>query len=283
MQSNDKTKGLAIFSEEKLVKERSLKLYSYLVCRAYLRNKPNKFGDNVRIFQQKDINLSQIKRILGFEERTIKKYWEQLENSGLIKFCPHTWSEQILIDSGKIDENGNKIMKENSFIERWKERNKHKETYYEIPIKQGQQFRKIPKETLIELNEICGVNELTLKIYVALANIQEMCIWEGWEYRRFTYSDIRDILDYSLHNDIDKKIASSLNVLKAFGLIDIEKDMIINSRGVKIQCFCLNQVNFYIDYDFKDYKNENEELISIDARDQIKNKIKEDYPDVFKN
>lgn len=158
MQENKKVKGLAIFSEEEKIKERSLKLYTYFVCHANLRNKPGPSGDNVRIFQHRDINLQGIKRTLGFDPETTKKYLEYLERSNLIRFCPHNWKEET------IDEDGKAI----DFKTRWKVRQKHKETYYEIP--QPPLFRKVPKETLVELNEIFGVNELTMKIYIILMN-----------------------------------------------------------------------------------------------------------------
>jgi hypothetical protein len=67
------------------------------------------------------------------DERTIKRYWEMLELEGLIVY--------------------NGFFKEDlslSFKERWKIRNKNKNVYYEIPT--PPKFRKIPKETLIELN-----------------------------------------------------------------------------------------------------------------------------------
>lgn len=51
MQTNKNISGRAIFSETQQIKERSIKLYAYLVCRANLRNKPDRAGDNVRIFQ----------------------------------------------------------------------------------------------------------------------------------------------------------------------------------------------------------------------------------------
>ena len=125
MQSNKNVKGRAIFSEPKQIKERSLKIYSYLVCKAYLRNAPNEFGDNVRIFQQRDINLAEMKRIFHMDERTIKKCWEGLEDERLIKFTPHGWEEQLYDTTGR----------EIPFNDRWKVRRKHNETYYEIPIK----------------------------------------------------------------------------------------------------------------------------------------------------
>lgn len=271
MQSNKKTKGLAIPSRDNTIRERSLKLYSYLICRANLRNEPNKFGDNVRIFQQKNLNLTEIKRILGFEERTTKKYLESLEEEGLIIFKPHDWKEKV------YTEQGDKV----PFTERWKIRNKHKDTYYEIPVNNSQLFRKIPKETLVELNEICGVNELTMKIYIILVNLQEVCVYENINYKKFTYQDIRDILGYQGNSKTNQKIAASLQILKAFGLIDIEVGSYTNSKGAKIQCFVLNQANFYVSYDFKCLEIDDEAVIDQKIEKQIVENMKATYPLAF--
>lgn len=271
MQSNRKTKGLAVPSRNEIIRERSLKLYTYLICRANLRNEPNKFGDNVRIFQQRNLNLSEIKRILGFEERTTKKYLEGLEQEGLVRFRPHDWEEQLFTETGE------RI----PFTERWKIRNKHKDTYYEIPINDSQLFRKIPKETLTELNEICGVNELTMKIYIILVNLQEVCIYEGINYKKFTYQDIRDMLNYQINSKTDQKIAASLQILKAFGLIDVEIGTYTNTRGAKIQCFVLNQANFYIDYNFKHFEIDDEPVMDEDMKQAVIDSAKAAYPLAF--
>lgn len=148
-----KITGRAVFSDRDLVKDRELKLFCYLVCRANLRNKPRKGHSEIRIFQQRDIVLSQIQRVLGFEPRTTKKYWEQLEEAGLIRFCPHGWDEDMSM----------------TFNQRWTIRNKHKDTYYEIPSNEFL-YRKVPKETLVKLNEELKVPELFLKTYITLIN-----------------------------------------------------------------------------------------------------------------
>jgi hypothetical protein len=67
------------------------------------------------------------------DERTIKKYWEMLELEDLIRY--NNWKQED---------------KSLSFNERWKIRNKNKNVYYEIPT--PPKFRKIPKETLVEIN-----------------------------------------------------------------------------------------------------------------------------------
>lgn len=271
VQSNKNVKGRAVFSGPQQIKERSLKLYSYLVCRAYLRNAPTEFGDNVRIFQQRDINLAEIKRIFHMDERTIKKCWEGLEDERLIKFTPHGWEEQL------YDDNGEPI----SFIERWKVRRKHGETYYEMPIKGSQLFRKIPKETLVELNEVYNINELTLKIYMSLVNYQEECILNNISFKKFTYLDLRALLGYSKQNNINRKMEHSLLALQSLGLIDIKTGNFINTNGLTIPCFVLQQANFYINYDIKDFKPGEEHAMEEDIISKIREKNKELYPEAF--
>lgn len=281
MQTNKNISGRAIFSETQQIKERSIKLYAYLVCRANLRNKPDRAGDNVRIFQQKDINLSAIKKLFHMDERTIKRCWEGLELEGLIKFCPHDWQE---IKTVEIEENdGSKKTVKVPFTERWKIRRKHKETYYEIPIRSREQlFRKIPKDTLTQLNERYNVNELTLKIYMTLINFQEECILNGHTYKKFTYWDLRGLLGYQKHDDIDKRMEDSLRVLQSLGLIEVEKEQFINEYGAKIPCFILNQANFYINFNIKDYSTGEYQAIPTEIYEKIKEDNKENYPEQFK-
>ena len=204
------------------------------------------------------------------DERTIKKYWEQLEKDGLIKFCPHGWKEER-------DENGLLV----SFNKRWKERNKHKDTYYEIPIKQDMLFRKIPKTTLVDLNEIYQVNELTLKVYMTMINYQELCNKNNKKYKKFTYMDLREILGYSKQNIIDRKLEASLNTLRSLGLIKYEAGTFTNKYGATIPVFVLTEANFYITYELKDFKPEEEITISQEEKLEIINKNKELYPEAF--
>ena len=275
MQSNKQVKGLAIFSQEEQIKERSLRLYAFLICRAHLRNAPNAFGDNVRIFQQRNINLQEIKRVLGFDPNTTKKYLEGLEKEGLLKFCPQGWKEQLW----REDSNGDQSPV--SFSERWTARNKHKDTYYEMPIDSTLVFRKIPKETLIELNECYQINELTFKIYMTLVNFQEECIFNNYHYKKFTYQDLRDILNYKKNNNTNLKIEASLNLLNSLGLIQIEKGEFINHYGATIPCFSLNQVNFYITYDFKGFETGEESIISEELKEKIRERNRNFYPEAF--
>lgn len=268
MQENRKVKGLAVFSKEEQVKKRSLKLYTYFVCHSFLRNEPNQFGDNVRIFKQRDINLQDIKRALGLDPETTKKYLGLLEDSGLIRFTPRGWKEER-------DNEGQLL----PMSERWKERRKHKETYYEIPAPPA--FRKIPKETLIELNETFCVNEFTIKLYIVLSNYQESCIKENQKYWKFTYQDIRDIFEYASNDRINKKIGASLFLLREMGLIELETGNFVNKFGVSIPCFVLNQVNFYLKYDFKDYQTGEYSIIDESIKNEIIQKYKGEYSEAF--
>ena len=261
--SNQKVSGRAIFSDKNQVKNRSLRIYTYLVCHSYLRNQPNVFGDNVRIFTQRDINMAQMSRILKMDHRTIKKYWNELENSALINFRPHGWKEDL----------------DASFEERWKIRNKHKDTYYEIPA--PPLFRKIPKETLVELVEIQQVKELTLKIYMTLINYQEDCIANHLTYKRFTYQDLQDILGYAQETAFDRKAEAAINQLDSLGLLDYELGECTNSRGVKIPVYVVNAVNFYINYKNKDFVTAAEPIISEEQTKRIKEENSNFYPEVF--
>lgn len=266
MQSNKNVKGRAIFGKQEDIKEKSLKLYMYLVNHANLRNEPNEFGDNVRIFQQRDIVLTHIKKILNMDERTLKKYWEQLEESGLIEFTPRDWGEKL------IDGAGEPI----SFNERWKIRNKHKETYYEIPVKKGMLFRKIPKQTIQQLNEEYCVSELVLKVYMTLVNFQEDCVVNNYNYKRFTYQDLRDMLGYVSDAKTNKKLEGALNELIGFGLIDLKQGEAINDYGLKIPVFVLNQVNFYVDFAIMDYQTAEENVVSKEQIERVKQETEKD-------
>lgn len=260
MQSNKNIKGRAIFSRDEDIRQKSLKLYMYLVSHANLRDAPSKYSENVRIFQQRNIVLSKIKNILNMDERTIKKYWEDLEMSGLIRFCPYGWKE---------DKNA-------TFNERWKIRNKHKDTYYEIPVLPNMQFRKIPKQTIVELNEQYCVKELTLKVYMTLVNFQESCIYNGQTYKRFTYQDLRDMLGYVSESTLNKKLEGALNELSGLNLIEIEKGIFTNTYGLKIPVFVLNQVNFYIDFNIKNYKTGEENVVSEEQIEEVRGETQKD-------
>ena len=120
-----------------------------------------------------------------------------------------------------------------------------------------------------------------MKIYIILMNYQEICNQEGCVYKKFTYQDMRDILSYTKQNKTDRKMEASLLLLKSLGLIDIKTDTYINTYGVKIPCFILRQVNFYISYDFKGFETGDYSIISEDIKQQLVDRCKSDYADAF--
>lgn len=210
------------------------------------------------------------------DERTIKKLWEGLEDAGLIRFTPRDWTEKRFIT--KEDGEKEKI----SFVERWKERRKHPDTYYEIPITKETLFRKIPKETLILLNERYNVNELTMKIYITMINYQEQCCYENISIKRFTYRDLRTILGYAYETTNNRKFEDCLRNLESLGLIELDTGEFKNSFGAVIPCFVLKQANFYINYKIKDFETGEECAIGDAVVEKIKEINTELYPESFK-
>lgn len=237
MQSNRNVKGLPVISEQERIRQRSLKVYIYLVCISQMVDNPFNGGSPRRVFQQKDVNLSKMAKVLKMDERTIKKYWEALEADRLVIFNAKgsRWEE----DDSK------------TFVERWKERRKHGETYYHIDTSGGWLFRKLPRETLIELNTEYQASELTIKIYLTLVNLQEKCIINNQKEVIFTYQDLQKILGYSSEDSTNRKMEKSLLQLQSLGLIQIKVGERTVNNGWKIPVFILKQVNWYIDYEFK--------------------------------
>lgn len=264
MQSNQDVKeGAAIFSEKKHVRDQSLRVYTYLVCRSYSRNFMQEGGDRTRIFQQRDIKLSQMKTTLGMDERTIKKYWRLLEESRFLRFQPewkNAQEELFNLKKDFLEKKGIKAEyttvlteieklksadKDKLFIEEWKLRNKHKDCYYEIPC--PHYYRKIPEKTLIFLNEILGLNELTLKVYITMISLQEEAFCNNKVYKRFTYSDICQVLNYTPHMDIIKRIQGALVQLEGLKLIEYDTKTEKNSKGATQTFLLLRNVSFYLE------------------------------------
>lgn len=236
-----------IFCDEKKLKKCSLRIYTYLVLLSNLKD--NVSGE--RIFSHRDLNLSQMERILKMNRRTIKKYMFELEKEYLLLYNVRD-NEYLELETNK---------------ERWEYRKHHKDTYY--VLRYPERFRKIPQETLEFLVTNENISELTYKIYIVLTNYQEVAILNKKEKKYFTLQDIRDILDYEKHFDIDEKIRDSLCVLKGYGLIDCEKTVFNNNYGTKIDAFILNQANFYVNESIKICKISDIELIEPKEKEEI--------------
>lgn len=297
MQSNKEVRGAAIFSEKEHVRDQSLRVYTYLVCRSHSRNYIQEGGDKTRIFQQKDITLSKMKMVLGMDERTIKKYWRMLEESKIIKFQAE-WNnakeELFNLKQNFLEKKGIKAEyadvlieieklkpadKDKLFIEEWKLRNKHKDCYYEIPL--PQYYRKVPEKTLIFLNEILGLNELTLKIYITMISLQEETLSRGWGYWKFTYSDICQVLDYTPHMDTIKRIQGALVQLEGLKLIEYDIKTEKNSKGATQTFLLLRNVNFYLENKIFGIEISEDVTFSPDLIQCLKEKVR-DYEKVLK-
>lgn len=198
------------------------------------------------------------------DERTIKKYWEYLEQCRCLKYN--------LI--GEVED-------ENlTFNERWKRRRKNPNVYYHIEWNDSELFRKIPRDTLTGLNETYKVSELTLKIYITLINYQEICYVNKRETKTFSYADLANVLNYKLENQIRRRMEKSLLELVSLGLVNMETGSYTMNNGWKVPVFLLKQVNWYIDFSFKDFKAD-ESTWSKDLLDEVKQKNKEMYSEYF--
>lgn len=139
-------------SEYRDLSKNSQKLFNYLLCLA--GNPPNM---QKRIFQHKNINISEIYRTIGISTNSIKKYWFELELHGKIIYGNNNQTpveEEKLFDELLNGRNRNELS-ENELFEIWKKlwtaRKKRPCEYYEV--RAGSRSRNIPKETIKTLNE----------------------------------------------------------------------------------------------------------------------------------
>lgn len=242
-----------IVSEEEMIKKNSLKLFSYLTL---ISNLKNKHGEE-RIFQQKDICLKDIQIETGLDPKTTKKYWELLEQDGLLSYNE---PEGFPYEYGR------------SFSEEWKVRQKFKYGYYSIP--KPQQYRLIPELTIKRLVNDYKISELTYKVYIVLLNYQEHSILNGKAEKPFTYEDLRELLGYKKENATNKRLEASLIMLEGLGLIVIGKDRGYNIRGATIPVFMLKQVNKYTHSKYADFSPAEQKVIPKKDSEEIKTKIK---------
>lgn len=246
--SNSLKNTKPIFCDEKKLKSNSLKVYTYLVLLSNLK-------DNIsrdRIFKHKDLNLSRMEKILKMDRRTIQKSMFQLEENNLLLYNVRD-NEYLELKTDK---------------ERWNYRKHHKDTYYVLHC--PERFRRIPQETLKFLAADENISELTYKIYIALTNYQEIAILNKKEKKYFAPQDIRKMLGYEQHIDINKKISRSLKILKAYGLIDYDNCFYNNKYGKRIKAYVLFQANFYVNEVTEDSEvDEKAEIVEDEIIDEI--------------
>lgn len=241
-----------------------MKLYTYLVCISGLAIYP----ENTRMFRQKNLVLTNIKKATGITDKTAKLYLYQLEQKGLICYKGEIHADKITKEEQKeIDKNlenvsdGAKQRKKDELIGSllWKKRNKLEKTgVYYIP--RPNIWTPIPEKTLKQLNEDFDCSELELKLYLLCCNYRDMCVFEGRATKNLTFEMIRDTFDLKkTGSEVNKTIRRALLFLKSIGLIDYTEKLINNGKGASIPCFKLQEVEYYINYEIQKVNEEIED------------------------
>lgn len=245
--------SLPIVSKEEKVRDNCMKLYTYLVTLSIpdFSNRASRERGR-RQFQQKDFTLNKIHTILGMDAKTIKKYWQQLELDGLVKY----------VGGAKVDRN---LTWEKNFMAR----KKYPEGYYHID--RPEKFRKIPKDTVTKILQEYLVSELELKIYLMLGNVQEYYYNKGGVQNiQITYKDLIVLLGMKNEKQNRVAIKKALVWLKEIGLIVFEQDKRkAGNFNFEVECINLIQVNFYIDPANTSIDNSDYELISLQDKEEI--------------
>ena len=210
----------------KKLTDNSLKVYSYLILLSNLRDDYTR----IRVFQQKDINLSKMEKRLHSNHSTIIKNLFFLEQNNLIRFKYKDFIDPAL-----------------PIQEQWRLRQKQKDSYYEIDA--PEQFRKIPDSTLRVLACSRNISELTYKIYIILTNYQEVAIKNKKENKFFSVQDLLKVLNLKNHTDTKERIKESLAILKGIGLIEYNITNFNNNWDRDVKVYKLKRANFFIDFD----------------------------------
>lgn len=251
--------------------ENSMRLYTYLVCKAGL----GKYPPNTRIFQQKNLVLSQINRNTGIKSpETVKCYLYFLEYHEKIiykgeeqfDFSLAAQYEDSLYDNKKGNRDiYSKIKKYTAEV--WKRRSKNEKLeYYWIP--RPDSWTPIPEVTLEKLNSLFQVSENELKLYIFCCRYNDVC---KKKYKSVTFEQWREILGVTLKNENNSNIRRDLLFLRSIGLIDFMETYTTNMKGSDVPCFLLKEVNYYIDYTTKETKDivSDEDLKAVLERIQI--------------
>lgn len=263
----------AMVKEEDDIQKNSMKLYSYLLCIAG----KDLYSDG-RIFQQKNLVLTEIQRCTGLQPKTTKLYLYELEMNRLVIFKGeeqfHQIHEEDFIsqETGKVNKTAFRKAKEQEAFKVWKERDK--KSYYKIP--RPRYYTPIPEITLEKLNTIFNLNELELKLYILCCTIRDIQVdkYSG-KNKSISYECLRDFLKISdSGSTYNKKIKTALYLLKGIGLIDFENTYYLNEKNFKTECFELKEVYYYVKYTEREIKEEevvaDEDIIrEIDARLQL--------------
>lgn len=264
--------------EERKIANNPMKLYTYLVCISGLATYP----DNTRIFQQKNLVLSQIESVTGITPKTTKLYLYYLERDGLIKYGgEHHFNLSIDLDynlNNKSEKAQYRKVVEKHAAEVWKVRNKEeKKVYYYIP--RPNPFTKIPEETIQSLNEKFSATELELKLYYLCCSYRDICCYEGYDYKSITFESIRDVFKLSKNTYNDSIIRRALVFLEGLNLIEYYETSYPNRKGAQIPCFHLTDVNYYINYKEIKEREDKEDILD----DELVNEVYQRIHDVLAN
>lgn len=218
--------NLPIVSDNEEVQRNCMRLYVYLVSISKFAGK-----NNPRFFTQKDFSVNKIKETIHMHPDTIKKYWHLLEQHKLIVYEGPNSDEYTL-------------MNEDEWKSNFSKRNKHKAAFYRIPKKNP--YRIMPRETIEKIQKEYLVDEMELKLYFMLANMQETFCYMKSPERQFSLFDLRTLLKLSKDSKNNKAIIRALLWLRELGLVEykIAEDKNTN-LGTSQYVFELISVNYY--------------------------------------
>lgn len=250
------TKGAPMPQKEEDIVNNSMKLYTYLVCISGLATYPS----NTRMFRQKNLMFTEIKKATGLTNDTVKLYLYYLEQNHMIRYQgKYKFQPLDILDNGISAKEYRRLCLEQA-KETWALRYKNeKDGVYHIP--RPDPFIPIPEQTLQKLNEFFECSELELKLYLWCCNYVETCEYYNKKIKGVSFEMIRD--SFKIKDDrpaTNKHIRMALIFLKAIGLIDYEEGKGMNSKKVPIPVFKIKTVNYYIDYDISDFTKD--ELIT---------------------
>lgn len=263
----------AMVNDEEDIKNNSMKLYSYLLCIA-----GQELNGSGRIFQQKNLVLTEIKKCTGLEPKTVKLYLYELEMEGLVRYrgkeqfqrvCENDFLREKANGEVVINKTAFRKAKEAEAFKTWKTRDK--KSYYHIP--RPDTYTPIPEITLTKLNTVFELDELELKTYILCCAYRDIQVnLKGGENKIITFEGMRDALGVKgSENGYNKKIKKTFYFLRGLGLMDFDMGHFYNSRGTKIECFNLKEVNYYIkqqEYEWKEEDVMDSELIK-EAKERL--------------
>lgn len=229
---SDKNLLISMPADFNLIASNSMKLFSYLS----LISKPISSPENIRMFQHKNLVLSNIQKATGITDKTVKFYLYHLEKEGLVQYKgggrrssndKQTSHIHLQQESTESYQDFVVRLKSESFRV-WKERNKkEKEGIYHIP-----QFSPCLLIPEVILKKLQPASELDLKLYMVCC-----CYQLEQDNQHLTLEQLRKILGYTQNTANNNAIRQSFCFLQEKDLFEFEEQQYTNSRGTKIPCF----------------------------------------------